>query len=399
LKKNTFKKVFFLILGCLIISCASAHASSHSGENPDNLSIGVEKHLTLAKKHLEKNNWPEAFDMYTKAIVLKPHNASLYYARGITSFAQAYSIKISFGVDPETRKHASHNRMALFGQSINDLNKAIELEPHNVSFYFMRALAHSMKFDKRKSITDLSKIISIRSDITWLYFIRGKEYFDLGLYKYAINDFTQAITLKADTPEELHLFFTTVIFPQKHEDLAPIQKHIGIENLLKEYNPKWILAKIYYYRGRCYQETNQTSKTVHDFNQSISIDPEGFKYFHVKEKYVMKKKFHEAIQLYSKLIYLHPENDDLYFDRAFFYKISNIYDKAINDYNMAIKLCPKGKEYLARAYAYIERGDLYKKKRQYLKARDDFQSACDLNESLCTYVKLFDKEIKLKENK
>jgi tetratricopeptide (TPR) repeat protein len=76
-----------------------------------------------------------------------------------------------------------------------------------------------------------------------------------------------------------------------------------------------------------------------------------------------------------------------------------MYEKAINDYTMAIKLCPEGKEYLAKAFAYIERGSIYKKTKQYHKARDDFQSACELNQSLCTYVTLLEKEIKLEENK
>lgn len=392
------KNSIFIILIFLIASFVHARASSISGQNQDKFSIDIENHIKLAKEHLENNNWPEALDRYTKAIVLKPTDASLYYARGITSFAHAFSIKIRFGGNPETHKNAAKNRGALFGESIKDFSKAIELEPDNLSFYFMRAVAHSKKIDRRNSITDLSKIISIRSDIAWLYFKRGEEYLDLSLFKYAINDFTQAIKLKADTPEKLHLFFTTVIFQKKYEDMAPIQKSIGLGNLLDDYDTKRTLAKIYYYRGRCYQETNQASKAVNDFNQSISLDSEGFMYVHVRDIYVMKRKFNEAIKLYSELIFHHPQNDALYFDRAHFYKKTNMFDKAKKDYTMAIELCPKGKEYLAKAYAFIERGDLYKKTRQYLQARDDFQNACELNESLCTYVNSFEQEMKLVDN-
>jgi tetratricopeptide (TPR) repeat protein len=398
LRNTILKKAILLILIFLITSFANARASSHSDQNDDNLSPDIDSHIALAKEHLENSNWSEAIDTYTKAIALKPTDAALYYARGITSFAQAYSIKIRFGVDPETRKNTVNRRIVLFGQSINDLNKAIALEPDNVSFYFMRALAHSLKFDRKDSITDLSKIISIRSDVAWLYFMRGEEYFNLSLYKYALTDFTQVITLNADTREELYLFFTTVVFPKTHEDLAPVKKHIGIDTLLEAYDPNRTLAKIYYYRGRCYQETNQTNKAVSDFNKAIELDPEGFVYFHVKEMYVMKKKFHEAIQLYSKLIAHHPQNDSLYFERAYFYKKSNLYDEAIKDYSKAIELCPEGKEYLIKAFAYIARGDLYKKTRQYTKARVDFQSACDLNESLCTYATSLEKEINLVDN-
>jgi tetratricopeptide (TPR) repeat protein len=313
LENTILKKGIVLVLIFLITLFTTALASSISDQTQDNLSIDIEHHIKLAKEHLENNNWSEASDKYTKAIVLKPSDASLYYARGITSFTQAHSIKVKFGGDPEAHKNAAKNRIELFGKSIKDFSKAIELEPDNVSFYFMRAVAHSKKADRKNSITDLSKIIRIQTNITWLYFMRGEEYFNINLYKYAINDFTQAIKLRVDTPEKLHLFFTTVIFPKKYEDIVPAQKNIGIENFLKDYDPKRILAKIYFYRGTCYQETNQTGKAVNDFSQSILLDPEGFIYFHVKEIYVKKRKFHEAIKLYSKLISRHPQNDALYF--------------------------------------------------------------------------------------
>ncbi|GGA01458.1 tetratricopeptide repeat protein [Okeania sp. KiyG1] len=82
----------------------------------------------------------------------------------------------------------------------------------------------------------------------------------------------------------------------------------------------------------------------------------------------MKRRSLTITKLFNSI----PNNAEAYNNRGIVYDNQGEYEKAIADYNQAIRLNPKN------ADAYYNRGLIHKRKRNIEKARSDFKKAADL---------------------
>ncbi len=85
-----------------------------------------------------------------------------------------------------------------YDRAIEDLNKAIELNPNYVQAYFNRGSAYRGKGAYDRAIADYSKAIEHNPDYALAYFNRGSTYQDKGAYDRAIADYSKAIELNPD---------------------------------------------------------------------------------------------------------------------------------------------------------------------------------------------------------
>ncbi|GJD22978.1 hypothetical protein RIVM261_079340 [Rivularia sp. IAM M-261] len=76
-----------------------------------------------------------------------------------------------------------------------NLEKAIELEPENVKYYFDHAQIYLALRDYNSAIEDYYYIISIDKNNADAYYGLGYAKTDLGKYREGIEDFTQAIRI------------------------------------------------------------------------------------------------------------------------------------------------------------------------------------------------------------
>jgi tetratricopeptide (TPR) repeat protein len=79
-----------------------------------------------------------------------------------------------------------------------------------------------------------------------------------------------------------------------------------------------------------------------------------------------------AITKYTEAIEKNPKNGNAYTDRALVYKEKKEYDKAIADFNEALRLKPE-------AFIYYDRGVIYREMGAEDKAIADFTKALKLN--------------------
>jgi tetratricopeptide (TPR) repeat protein len=86
-----------------------------------------------------------------------------------------------------------------------------------------------------------------------------------------------------------------------------------------------------------------------------------------------KSDYDNAIQDFSKVIELDPNDEIGYANRGNAYLRKKDYDKAIQDYNIAIKMIPNDFE------LYNQRGNAYKAKGEYDKAIQDLKYAIKLD--------------------
>ena len=125
-----------------------------------------------AKKKMEKGNYQAAIQDLNKAINLNPSLSEAYLSRGV-----AYS---QLG-----------RRIA----AIADFNQAIKINPKNAKAYYYRGDEYLQLRDQGKALQDFNQAIKINPSNPKSYFNRGVVYYLLGNRNQAMENFQQAAFL------------------------------------------------------------------------------------------------------------------------------------------------------------------------------------------------------------
>lgn len=148
-----------------------------------------------------------------EAIKLNPNNAELfalkayYYAHSISpetlkldyeSAIQAISTAIYLNPKkPEYLKKRSEYKFK-FNRPLSalaDIDKAIEKDNTNDSFYYYRGFIRFMMGNYRSSLPDLSQAIQLNAKAYNYFQLRGNALYNLGRYDKAYNDYSSTINL------------------------------------------------------------------------------------------------------------------------------------------------------------------------------------------------------------
>lgn len=379
-------------------------------QNAEKKEKNFNEHVKLAIEHLKNEHPLGALRECTNAISIKQDNPFVYFMCGYIR----KSLKETLGDEIDLEEITQDGKEGVLikpanvfltreeaeaweKQPIADYDKAIALQPNNAAFYYARAKAYSNKRND-KAIKDLDKASTLNPDMPFIYYARGEAYHALKQYKMAIEDFTRGINLKPDKQKYYAINY------------APL-KELGYIKAVadREYIS---LPDFYFARAFSYDINLQLNEAIKDYEMCYTMSPDypdlGML---LSDLYITTGRFRDAIKFYSRLITLYPKNADVYGWRAFFYKETKQFNKAIHDINKSIEikhssswvnfsgsLYSKLKQYdkaikdYSEAIAleiaappssklkfyYSDRADVYKKTKQFQKALEDFQKACDL---------------------
>jgi tetratricopeptide (TPR) repeat protein len=133
-------------------------------------------------------------------------------------------------------------------------------------------------------------------------------------------------------------------------------------------------AAAYLGRGYAYHRTGDNEKALHDYNESIRLDPKDARpYCNRGNVYSDQNRFDKALADLNKAISLDSQDASYYIDRGSVYWKSRDLDRAISDFDRAEKLSPNLVSiYTNRGVAYIDKG-------QYEKALVDENKAIRLS--------------------
>ncbi len=140
------------------------------------------------------------------------------------------------------------------------------------------------------------------------------------------------------------------------------------------------LASLYYARGLKRRYNRSYDAAVGDFTNAIKLDPKDtWSYVARGHAYAYKKDFPRAFADQETAIGL-EKTAVTHTGRAIDLMVAGAYDRAIADLDEALRLNPK------YFYAYLNRGDAYRKKRDFAKAEADYRKALEItpNESEAT---------------
>ena len=129
-------------------------------------------------------------------------------------------------------------------------------------------------------------------------------------------------------------------------------------------------AEAYDCRGRAREETGDLDGALADFDCALDLKPE-FASGYVHRAIARKKRgdLDGAIADFGTLVELDPKNALAYYDRANLRNDRGDLDGAIADYTLAIQFDPKD------APSYFNRGIAFYLRRDWLRAREDFDAA------------------------
>jgi Flp pilus assembly protein TadD len=150
-----------------------------------------------------------ALDDYSAAIKLAPHNAQLYYDRGIVFASQRngdaalQDFNTAMGIDSKLTVPVLFQRARIYAARGNftgalaDFSQAISLQPKTAALWSDRGYVALGRHDYNDAVKDEAQAIQLDPKLARAYYLRGVAFGDLGNRVNAVDDLRTAVTLDA----------------------------------------------------------------------------------------------------------------------------------------------------------------------------------------------------------
>jgi tetratricopeptide (TPR) repeat protein len=236
----------------------------------------------------------------------------------------------------------------LYDEAIQNLGKAIQLNPDFADAYYNRGNAYNNMGRYVAAIGEFDKSIRIRPDYADAYNFRGNAYYILGRYEPAIRDFSKAIQLRSE-------------YWLAHNNRGNVYNSLGrYDDAIQDYDAAIAMKPdyegAYNNRGQVYGRLGRHDAAIRDYDKAIALKADyADAYANRGFAYGSLGRYGDAIRDYDKAIALRPDFADAYNNRGAAHNSLGRYDAAIRDYDKAIALKPDyAPAYNNRAVAYFE---------------------------------------------
>ena len=172
------------------------------------------------------------------------------------------------------REYQSHARTGYaainkkqYVEAIEHYSKAIELSPFVASYYYYRGLAWFRKGNKEKAIEDFDRVIVLDSRWRFAYVYRGLCHVKKEQYEKALSDYKQALSLKHDDAtihNNLAWLYATAKDKEFQDKAKALEHALKAVELSKEKNAEILdtLARAYYINGKVKEAIETEKKTL-----------------------------------------------------------------------------------------------------------------------------------------
>ena len=328
---------------------------------------------TRAQVYLNLKDTIQALKDYSQAINIVPDDdrfynqrAQVYYEQGKYDLADKDYLKMISLKEGDVMGYMGIGRNAnaqkRYEDAIKQFNYVVKLEPNYSSAYSFRAESYIGLKKYNEAIDDVISALGIDRD--------RKAFYEL--QELADSAFEQTVAKlkvqKIKEPNEQSWDYDLGIV---YERAAKYNKAIAYykESLEKESNI--ITASRI---SSCYDDLGDYDKALEYCNQAIALDSVKANYLYEKANILDNAgRTQEAIKTMSDYIANTPDEPAGYYQRGWFKDHSGDIEGALEDYTMAITLQPNV------AYAYLNRGVLYRLKGENAKAESDFKQVVRLD--------------------
>ncbi|HEV2159693.1 tetratricopeptide repeat protein [Bradyrhizobium sp.] len=328
---------------------------------PDNLPARLHR----AFAHLRQREPAAAMSDYTKIIELDPRNTYAYIGR-----AQIYLARLDFV------------------RAIADYDQALLIHPDNVIAHVDRGLAYVRKGDPDRAMADCDRAVELSPQTGGGQLCRGRVYFAKGNRERALAELDQTMPIKPRN--DSFYYFRAESFSQ----LGEFDRAIADYDRIVELNPR--SRYVYGCRGVAYAQKGDYDRAIADYNEAIRLAHQdqgnaGDRQSQIQGQdadpisasvagesivlasgdgpvlrargtaYYAKGDFDRAIADYDEAIRFDPRDKDSLGLRANAYKAKGDFSRSIADYDQLVQLDPRDvRAYRARASAHWQAGSLAK---------------------------------------
>lgn len=328
---------------------------------------------TRAQVYLNLEDTIQALKDYSQAINIVPDDdrfynqrAQVYYEQGKYDLADKDYLKMISLKEGDVMGYMgigkNANAQKRYEDAIKQFDYVVKLEPNYSSAYSFRAESYIGLKKYNEAIDDVISALGIDRD--------RKAFYEL--QELADSAFEQTVAKlkvqKIKEPNEQSWDYDLGIV---YERAAKYNKAIAYykESLEKESNI--ITASRI---SSCYDDLGDYHKALEYCNQAIALDSVKANYLYEKANILDNAgRTQEAIKTMSDYIANTPDEPAGYYQRGWFKDHSGDIEGALEDYTMAITLQPNV------AYAYLNRGVLYRLKGENAKAESDFKQVVRLD--------------------
>lgn len=328
---------------------------------------------TRAQVYLNLEDTIQALKDYSQAINIVPDDdrfynqrAQVYYEQGKYDLADKDYLKMISLKEGDVMGYMGIGRNAnaqkRYEDAIKQFDYVVKLEPNYSSAYSFRAESYIGLKKYNEAIDDVISALGIDRD--------RKAFYEL--QELADSAFEQTVAKlkvqKIKEPNEQSWDYDLGIV---YERAAKYNKAIAYykESLEKESNI--ITASRI---SSCYDDLGDYDKALEYCNQAIALDSVKTNYLYEKANILDNAgRTQEAIKTMSDYIANTPDEPAGYYQRGWFKDHFGDIEGALEDYTMAITLQPNV------AYAYLNRGVLYRLKGEKAKAESDFKQVVRLD--------------------
>lgn len=337
-------------------------------------------HRNIGVLHQQLGNQEQAQIYFKKACDLSPKDARNMYALATILFeAKQYTQAIKnfiratemqpLNAEYQYKLALAYNTLQKPQQAFDSFTKTIEIAPNFAVAYRERAILFFKFRLLDKAISDLKRAISLGLTNAATYCDLGSMYFEKKHYTKALENCMKAIEIDASYDRS---YYTTGLI---YQTMKKYSKAIEYYDKSIELNPKSISS--YINRGNVYRNSENYSKAISDYNKVLSIQSYYLAHANLAEVLNIIGLFEQAIEQATIAIRL-QNNYKEYYQRGLAYHKLRMYDKAMSDYNKAIDLCsPPSAAYKI----YERRGDLYFTTNNQQQAIRDWQQVISLKPS------------------
>ncbi|KAM8807935.1 tetratricopeptide repeat protein 6 [Eudromia elegans] len=283
------------------------------------------------------------------------------------------------------RRGAIRRKLGKLKSAMDDLEKAISLEPLLLDAYWHRHLIYLFQERISAALDDLNFISKSNKNKADAYLSKAEIYKNIGDYTLAIVNYTSAIQC-SPTDDDTYFKRAELYFEEDNLLLAmdDYAKHamesFKMATKLMVSSGKTLpntfeAAEMHYLIGLCYMERVNLLQARDAFSTAIRLHSTYADAFYQRGLCRMQLGQAACIQDFNQALALCPSHFQAYMSRAVYYGSKGRYSKAILNCNEALKINPNS----VRAYFY--RGTLKYQNKTYQVAIEDLSKTIDLNKS------------------
>jgi tetratricopeptide (TPR) repeat protein len=174
--------ITLLLAACLLSACSSFDVFKGVSPAEENL-------LDRGLEAIDDQAYDQAIDIFTEAIQDEPENAEFYYLRGMSYYGR---YELAYQADDPNADGYD------FYRAITDFTKAIELDNFYAEAFNYRGIAYAGLDMTEHALADYNEAIELDPNLATTYYGRGYLYEMQGEVDLAIADYEQFLLLSSD---------------------------------------------------------------------------------------------------------------------------------------------------------------------------------------------------------